>query len=389
MNTPPKESAVYLIVSNATEESEIVRLRLTKIDEYQFLTCLKHGLWGSKSARFKNWSQGDRLAIIVEKNLAALAEVSGKPFNSRDKVWDNGLFPHRIPLRFTHVLKPKDRPPILGEIRDALTQQWGPRYGWAILNQQALESPHADIVLRAIAARPNALTEYQQNLQTSLEEARLKREQANQHKPRPGRPPKSPTQPKKIEIEEDKLFSKRDASIHTEAQSELITLGRITGCSVWIASNDQSRKYGGKILADECLKKLPNLGLNEEATRRISLIDVIWINQNAPVCAFEVESSTSVYSGLLRMSDLLAVIPALNIQIFIVAPRERQSKVMSELSRPTFRKIGLSEYCRFISTEDLADLIERVKGFGGHIQPSILDKIAIPLEEDDEDTGGP
>jgi hypothetical protein len=67
VNTPPKESAVYLIVSNATEESEIVRLRLTKIDEYQFLTCLKHGLWGSKSARFKNWSQGDRLAIIVEK----------------------------------------------------------------------------------------------------------------------------------------------------------------------------------------------------------------------------------------------------------------------------------------------------------------------------------
>lgn len=366
-----------------------MRLRLTKIDEYQFLTCLKHGLWGSKSARFKNWSQGDRLAIIVEKNLAALAEVSGKPFNSRDKVWDNGLFPHRIPLRFTHVLKPKDRPPILGEIRDALTQQWGPRYGWAILNQQALESPHAEIVVRAISARPNALTEYQQNLQASLEEARLKREQANQHKPRRGRRPKSSPPPEKIEIEEDKLFSKRDASIHTKAQSELVTLGRITGCSVWVASNDQSRKYGGKTLVDECLKKLPNLGLNEEATRRISLIDVIWINQNAPVCAFEVESSTLVYSGLLRMSDLLAVIPALNIQIFIVAPRERQTKVMSELSRPTFRKIGLSEYCRFISTEDLADLIDRVKGFGGHIQPSILDKIAIPLEEDDEDTEGP
>src|SRR5215813_5987272 len=267
------------------------------------------------AARFKNWSEGDHLAIIVEKNLAALAEVSGKPFNSRDKVWDNGLFPHRIPLRFTHVLKPKDRPPILGEIRDALTQQWGPRYGWAILNQQALESPHAEIVVRAISARPNALTEYQQNLQASLDEARLKREQANQHKPRRGRRPKAPPLPEKIESEEARLFSKQDASIHTKAQSELITLGRITGCSVWVASNDKSRKYGGKILADECLKKLPNLGLNEEATRRISLIDVIWINQNAPVCAVEGESSTLVYSGLLRISDLLAVIPALNSQI--------------------------------------------------------------------------
>ena len=28
------------------KETEIVRLRLTTIDEYQFLPCLKQGLWG-------------------------------------------------------------------------------------------------------------------------------------------------------------------------------------------------------------------------------------------------------------------------------------------------------------------------------------------------------
>jgi hypothetical protein len=101
-----------------------VRLRLTKIDEYQFLTCLKYGLWGSKMSRFKAWQEGDRLAIIVDKSLAALAEVAGKPFESKAKVWDNGLFPHRIRIKFTHILQPKDRPPILGEVRDAMTQQW-------------------------------------------------------------------------------------------------------------------------------------------------------------------------------------------------------------------------------------------------------------------------
>jgi hypothetical protein len=68
-----------------------VRLRITKIDEYQFLTCLKHGLWGSKTARFKTWAVGDKLAIIVEKSLAGLCEVAGSPYESRDKVWDNGL----------------------------------------------------------------------------------------------------------------------------------------------------------------------------------------------------------------------------------------------------------------------------------------------------------
>jgi hypothetical protein len=364
-----------------------VRLRITKIDEYQFLTCLKHGLWGSKSARFKTWEVGDRLAIIVEKSLAGLCEVAGPPFESREKVWENGLFPHRIPMKFTHVLRPQDRPPILGEVRDTLTEEWGPRYGWAILNQQVLESPNADIVARAITSRPNALADYQRALAERLDEARLKREQATQRGPRRARPPITPSVTEQLELRDEPVISKRDASAHTKAQSELISLGKITGCSVWIASNDQGRTYAGKPLGADCLKKLPGMGLSDEAMRRISLIDVIWVNQNAPVCAFEVETSTTVYSGLLRMSDLLAVVPALNLQIYIVAPRERQNKVLAELARPTFRKIGLSEYCRYIPSEDLSELMARVKGFGGHIQPTILDTIAIPLEdEEDEDS---
>jgi hypothetical protein len=188
-----------------------------------------------------------------------------------------------------------------------------------------------------------------------------------------------------LELQDEPVISKRDASAHIKAQSELITLGKITGYSVWIASNDQGRTYAGKSLAVDCLKKLPGMGLSAEAMRRISLIDVIWVSQNAPVCAFEVETSTSIYSGRLRMSDLLAVVPALNIQIYIVAPRDRQKKVLAELARPTSSKIGLSEYCRYIPSEDLSELIARVKGFGGHIQPTILDTIAIPLEDEEDD----
>lgn len=362
-----------------------MRLRLTKIDEYQFLTCLKHALWGSKSPRFSDWYEGDKFAILVDKSIAALAEISGRPFESKDEVWDNGLFPNRIPLKFVHVLEPRDRPPILGEIRDALMQHWGTKYGWRILNQEVLESPGSDILVNAITARPNALSQYQENLTERLDEARVRRAQLVQRKPY--RPPKVPQQPQQHDVDEDRAESKGDSSAHTKTQSELVLLGGITGCSVWIARNDQSRQYAGRNLADDCLKKLPRMGLSDEAARRISLIDVIWINQNSPVAAFEIETSTSIYSGLLRMSDLLSVVPALNIHIYIVAPRERQNKVLSELGRPTFRKIGLSEYCRYIPSEDLSDLIGKVKGFGGHIQPSILDKIAITLEdEDDEDS---
>lgn len=90
--------ATHLVVKKMT------RLRLTKIDEYQYLTCLKHSLWGSKSARFKDWQSGDYLAFIVDKALAGLAEVVGKPFQSKQKVWDKDIYPHRIPMKFLHVL---------------------------------------------------------------------------------------------------------------------------------------------------------------------------------------------------------------------------------------------------------------------------------------------
>jgi hypothetical protein len=88
--------------------------------------------------------------------------------------------------------------------------------------------------------------------------------------------------------------SEEEDSEHSQAQNALIKLGKITGCSVWIASNDKNRSFRGKAVGSECLGQLPSLGLSDEATRRISLVDIIWIKQNAPVCAFEVETTTSI-----------------------------------------------------------------------------------------------
>lgn len=363
-----------------------MRLRLTKVDEYQFLTCLSHELWGSRSARFRDWREGDRLAFIVGKSLAGLAGVSGRPFQSKDKIWDNGLFPHRIRVKFTHVLKPQDRAPILGEVRDVLTTEWGPNYGWGILNQHVLESPAADVIVKAISSCPNGISEYRSEILGYLAEAKIRRDQPVALKPR-GRPPKRRDRVKQLEIEGLERDSAHVGLEHTKAQSQLITLGRLCGCSVWIATNDKGRSYRGRLLSENCLKSLPKMGLSDEAARRIALIDVIWLKQQSPVCAFEIETSTSVYSGLLRMSDLLSVVPALKLQIFIVAPEARRDRVLSELSRPTFRKIGLADYCRYISTEALSNLLAKVEDLGGHIQETVLDKIALAVEEEhDEDS---
>ena len=54
---------------------------------------------------------------------------------------------------------------------------------------------------------------------------------------------------------------------------------------------------------------------------------------------------------------------------------------MSELARPTFRKIGLSDFCKFISTEGLSGLLSKVKDLEGHVQPTIADSIVTGFEE--------
>jgi hypothetical protein len=62
------------------------------------------------------------------------------------------------------------------------------------------------------------------------------------------------------------------------------------------------------------------LQFDEVTNRTIELIDVLWLRGNAIVAAFEIESTTSIYSGLLRMSDLITTQPNLNIPLYLVAP---------------------------------------------------------------------
>ena len=81
----------------------------------------------------------------------------------------------------------------------------------------------------------------------------------------------------------------------------------------------------------------------------------------------------------VRMSDLLTVVPALNLKLLIVAPRAREAKVMPELARPTFKKIGLSGHC-FLPAEELKALVSKIEHLGGHTQPSVLDTKAVELQ---------
>ena len=141
----------------------------------------------------------------------------------------------------------------------------------------------------------------------------------------------------------------REPTLHTEIQWLLLKLGSDMGFDVWVARNDRSREANGKRFVDlPRLKRELSLRFGEPVNRTIELIDVLWLRGSTIVAAFEIESTTSIYSGLLRMSDLIAMQPNLNIPLYLVAPDERRDRVITEVNRPTFSRLDppLNEVCR-------------------------------------------
>jgi hypothetical protein len=145
---------------------------------------------------------------------------------------------------------------------------------------------------------------------------------------------------------------------HVRIQHSLITLGRAEGCGIWVPINDKNLAHQGQAFSDLTLGRLPNFGFDENTRRIVQNIDVLWLQGNVIRKAFEIESTTSIYSGLLRLNDLSLAQPNNQIELFIAAPERRKPRVFDQLTRPTFQP--LVHGCRFISFEEISKLIDRV-----------------------------
>jgi hypothetical protein len=171
---------------------------------------------------------------------------------------------------------------------------------------------------------------------------------------------------------------------HTQVQWLLAKIGKKLGCRVWIAANDHNKEWQGERLGDLSLKDMPYLGMVDlEVQRIISLIDVLWIKgTNQIAAAFEVEQTTSIYSGLLRMSDLVVLVPILNFPLYIIAPLNRMDQVRRELSRPTFQALELHRRCGYFSSEDFVKEAENIMFWAS--SPSAIDRLARKVEDVNE-----
>jgi len=161
----------------------------------------------------------------------------------------------------------------------------------------------------------------------------------------------------------------RADATHTGIQASLRDLGKALGFEVWIASNDRGRAYGGGLLGDGCMAQLPaSLDRGLESVR---LIDVVWVDPQTSqfAAAFEVEHTTSIYSGIVRMLDLALGTPvAGNCALFLVAPDNRRDKVAEQLQRPAFSRV--SELgIRYLPYSQLEQNHASMSRFGSSIKP--------------------
>ena len=94
-----------------------------------------------------------------------------------------------------------------------------------------------------------------------------------------------------------------DDRTHAEVQSWLRDLGKALGFDVWIAANDRGRLYEGLTLGTGCCETLPATIENSPGIDAVRLIDVLWLNRagGRVAAAFEVEHTTSIYSGIVRL----------------------------------------------------------------------------------------
>ncbi len=90
-----------------------------------------------------------------------------------------------------------------------------------------------------------------------------------------------------------------EENMHTKIQYLLMKIGKSLNYDVIVASNDRTKSYNNENFSFISLPELPNIEIEDDVKKTIALIDVIWFEKgtNKLVSAYEVEKSTSIYSG--------------------------------------------------------------------------------------------
>lgn len=338
--------------------------------------------------RDKRWAyvqkiqKGDYLLCYltgVGRWVGTLEVTSAKAFRDEAPIWKDDIFPCRLKVKVIVALDPetgvpvRDMKDVLSAFKTAKSNSYSLAWTGKFRGSPARWS-QADgeaVVQAVLSAQKNPV-------KRPIDPVKLK------YRPKIAIASKIglvtvPDSEPQAESGKSSADTPKESSAHTEVQYLLLKLGSEMGFEIWAAKNDRAKTHNGAKFAEmpKMKESLP-LQFDDVTNRTIELIDVLWLKGNAIAAAFEIESTTSIYSGLLRMSDLLAMQPNINIPLYLVAPDERRGKVMEEVNRPTFRRLDppLAEVCSYISFDSLRDSLNRAQGLIKYLKPDFIEDMA-------------
>lgn len=139
---------------------------------------------------------------------------------------------------------------------------------------------------------------------------------------------------------------------HTQVQTFLAGIGNLKGYDVWVPACDEGKVDWSLTPTFGLRASVPN-GY-DQVKHILCEIDVLWITKGRDSIEnlFEVEHSTSIYSGLLRFNVLLTN-PKLS-RFSIVSEDSRRAVFSRQLFRPTFQRSGLAELTSFLEYANVA-----------------------------------
>ena len=157
-------------------------------------------------------------------------------------------------------------------------------------------------------------------------------------------------------------------------QAKVALIGAAMGFYIWVPRNDKGRilEHVPNSMHARFLEALP-LNYDDTTLKTVEQIDVLWLKGRSMARAFEIEHTTAIYSGLLRMADLLALQPNMDIKLHIVAPLDKRERVLREIRRPVFsllKRGPLYDQCSFLSYDSI-DLLAQAQHLS-HMSDTII-----------------
>lgn len=160
---------------------------------------------------------------------------------------------------------------------------------------------------------------------------------------------------------EDSLsdFEPRPALTHSQVQTLLGAIGTVKNFDVWVPPNNRANLDWSLTGRFDLLEILPP-GF-ESVHSILQEIDVVWVKRGSSglSAVYEVEYSTPIYSGLLRLNDVRLVNPQID-RLTVVSGELRRSAFVRQLNRPTFQASSLSSICTFLEYSDVYDWHRRL-----------------------------